>query len=175
MVTEILNPFIKTRNQIKKNGRWVDQSLDKEEQSHIQSLRKSLKSGDTWTLIPYWIGKHLTIDSIEVGTTSPYLAIACMVGTPNSDYKNNLFQVVYPNGGRAPASPTTLLKYGNSYMKCEQFTEDEAKNIVGGYKMTLKQPIHLPQGGKIVFSVLGDDRTLDFTYSVKYRELKKNA
>lgn len=157
LFTEILNPYIRTRPQVKnKYGQWVDQERLKNDES-IQiyhGLRKPISSGSLIHVFESWDSKVVieSLTFVSDGRVHPFLWVNKDRTTENlAEY--NLFQMVGPEivngviGSRLYPNASIIETYGHDLL-------ETVKHEVDGqtvYTTTLKRPLTLPNGCKLSF------------------------
>lgn len=171
MFTEILNPFMNVRNQIKQNGRWVDKGLRKETHGNVSALNKEITFNTDWKIMTKW-NTHIIIDAFEFSTASPFIypLLFAKAGS-DGDYAQNLFHIIRPTG-RSNATVTEIYKYGSTFLESEQFKNED--DSLWGYIVKLKAPIHLPSGCQLVIRTLANGSGDTLSYKLQWREIVEN-
>lgn len=165
MFTEILNPFIKTRNQVKnKHGEWIDQVETKtqEEVKLITGLRETVDQG--YKEVYKTVAEKTIIDSFLISATKFVYPILWINDITSTDIGSNMFHSVgrelryYPSMQRINES-------GNDYFSVINEYESSDEKY---YTVELKKPIIIPKGSTIAFSQAEGEG--EVTYKLVLRE-----
>jgi hypothetical protein len=140
MFNVIVNKFIDVRNKIKTvDGKWIDQTKHQEKDMVLTKLRDDINERSEKVIYENW-ENPIIIDAIEFGSLNNTTLLIRVNETDDSSYNNQIFHIVTENG-RLLLTKLSLSNNKHCYM--------ESVTQTTGFKMYLKQPIHLPAGCKI--------------------------
>lgn len=150
--TEILNPYIKVRNQVKdKNGDWIDESFStvRENTRMISQLRKEIEK-DGYVKLFEAEDEQTIIESFYiVATQNCFPAIWLNKSNENSnDRGTNLFYILNHRFRTSP-SMQNIDSYGSDYFEVISKEEGVAEDGQDFYTVMLKKPISIPKGSVI--------------------------
>lgn len=157
--------FIESRNKVKDiNGNWVDQTKRIESQHMADGWQINVEGGHT--IFEVW-DKKVIIDSFEFGTSDEgaYPKIAIADGDEGRNYTNQLLHVINVGSGRSFPYPENIVNRGSQFL--------EAEYASGLGKVTLKQPIILPDGCHFSFDTTTEGGSGTVTYKVYWREIEE--
>src|SRR5699024_554906 len=165
IVTEILNPFIKTRNQVKnKSGQWVDQPSDKWTQ-HSASLRGNIsKEGGSVNIINRF-NREIVIDSFSF-LVYENIHATCHKDSREVPYVTQIFHSL-TTAGPSASFPYIIDRDGHDYLEIQK--KDENSEGKTYYIVRLKKPLYLPEGCHLELKA-GNSVTGSFMYKVFWRE-----
>jgi len=163
----ILNPFLRTRKEIKNQyGQFVDEKIPSERLHVVELNNRDLTNGDI--VLFETEEKKIIIDSFELGVTGHPSAVYPRLYQSLNENATNILKGV--KGATAFALTHRYLEeYGHSMFKSLQF--DRENNY---FKMTNKRPIVLPQGGRFLIhggTYYNNDNTSYFC-SIFFREIE---
>jgi len=161
IISEVTNPFITTRQQIKnKNGDWVNIPFKEVVQKQAGHFNRSISEDGTSILTSF--GKATTIEMFEFTnhkddpTIYPLLYI-----DPRHDENYNSIIHTISKTGRTNPTPNILRLHHHEFLGVEYDSEGE------NAKVYLKKPIHLPQGCRLVLKGFNDSKS---TYKIFWTE-----
>src|SRR5699024_3814722 len=167
MFGHILNPFLKTRKEIKnQNGQYVDEKIPSERLHVVELNNRDLTNGDI--ILFETENKKIIIDSFELGVTGHPSAIYPRYYQSLNDNAPNVLKGVK---GSTTYALTHLYveKYGSSMFESIQYDIDN-----GYYKIVNKGPLIFPQGGR--FLIHGgnyyDSNSVRYYCVIYYREIE---
>ena len=146
MYSEILNPYLNNRNQVKnQKGQWVDEKQPSET-IHTRTISNKDLSDDHFVVFDE-SEKEIIIDSLFFGTNNKSGIYMRLFSNPEDDdqsYASNMFVGIKGSGAW---SLTQLYIKENGHPLLENYLYDEENN---NYNTINKRPIHLPKGGKLL-------------------------
>ena len=171
MFSEIINPFLNVRNQIKNRaGQWVDKTIEPNE-----VLRHYTSDGTDFTdnqmeSIFNVTGKKVIIDQLTVAMdTDININIIPSEYAGVSNTQANISQAVLNWGGggvyRGRSSRTTTINGHPLYEKVMGENEENPES----HTITLKRPIILPNGGEL--RIYGYNASGEASWSIVTREI----
>lgn len=178
MFTNILNPFIRSRNMKKnKDGIWVDDQVEREYQYIVDRGNTDLGSNG---VVMFNTEKKVIIDSFQLSTNVRDFIRPRLHATREFNYTEgtgqfapNIFMAtgITDSGSatRFDATNNYVHRYGHPFLESTVFAS-------GRYKMINKVPIVLSNGGKLtIFGTNGyNQNTHNWSCIVVYREIEVN-
>src|SRR5690625_1888680 len=165
MFSEIINPFLNVRNKIKDaSGNWVDATKPREDQFAVYKHSIDVDSSLEEVIFETW-DKKVIIDALFFGSDTTAYPLLWIREGANDTSTNEIFRGVNRTGGGGAPWPSSISNNGNHLLEIER--EDES-----GATVSLKRPLTLPNGGKLLFtgSSNSDGR---MSYKVVWREIKE--
>lgn len=147
MFSNILNPWIKNRNQVKNRaGIWVDEKKPVERLYTEQTVNANLNNG---AYILFSTKNKVILDSFQltIEGTSSFIRPRLHAGREfdqNGAYLNNVFVTTNSTANYYDATPSYVYHRGNPFLECNIFNLDTMR-----FKLMNKVPIVLPEGGKL--------------------------
>lgn len=147
MFTEILNSFLNVRNKVKDaDGNWVDQTKPRETQ-HVEYINFDFEENETVVFEEF--GNKIIIDSLEFTTNSRGDVYPRLNTQPEATGRtsNNLLMAINSDTGAVwDATVLYINDYGNNFLDAIVHNRSD-----DDYKVILRKPIVLPEGGRLVF------------------------
>lgn len=165
-VTEIMNPFINVRNQIKnRQGNWVDEQTPPHELKMVERFGIEVNYETELKVFEEW-NKKIIIESIVIATDgelSPHL----MQSTSSTDEQTNIFRTVGNSLGGGYATPNRINRSngGHDYFDQPHYNEESLESL-----MILKRPVFMPDGAMLIMRG-HEDYTGNATFKVVWREI----
>lgn len=172
MFTEIINPFINVRNQVKNSsGSWVDESV-KTENSRVIKIESYNDNNpiDFTREVFTESNKKIIIETLVFKSDSNMGLRLENVSEGPYRSSNDLFWTV---GGATSYMATfdSVQNRGNAFLEHSTFEVEENYRT-----LTLKRPVTIPNGGRLVIDTpidLGDDDNLNYSLAVYYRTIEE--
>src|SRR5690625_1455671 len=154
MFTEIINPFLNVRNQIKNRaGQWVDKTIEPNEVLRHYTSDGTPFTGSQMESIFNVTGKKVIIEQLTVAmNTDININIIPSEYSSVSSTRANISQAIYNtiagNVDRGRSSRTTLLD-GHPLFQRVLGGSGENEDEVINHTFILRRPIVLPNGGEL--------------------------
>ena len=173
MFSEIINPFLNVRNQIKnKSGQWVDMSTPKEETKVHASNNRDI-TGDTEIIIFEHWDRKIVLEGLVLASNaemSPHLYVK---PTGSQDYLNDVFRSIQDHLGIGFATPRRISESDNNHDYLDLVKYDGIKDgVPSGSYMVLKRPVVMGHGGKLVIQG-NEEYTGNAIIKVVWREIRE--
>ena len=186
MFAEILNPYLTTHNKVKKNnGEWQDLKYKKESDIYKKRLILSLKNpGDEFPIFNVK-NKKVIIDQLNIlnKVNSGENATQILLDSKNADENsNNIYNnqhfVLYSLDGDTFLKVPRISNYVDNHSEyLETYGNHETDNPdLYCYKLRLKKPIILSEGGRLYFKNPNDRVNFgEVEFIIKYRIIEEGV
>lgn len=162
--TEITNPFINNRNQIKNtDGKWIDMQEERHIQKRSTQLRLKPENGVTYNVFTSF-NRPVYLEMFEMGGVINGCYPLLFLSSGEDGSYQSIFHVIRFDG-RANPTPSMLRESLSEHLETKQSSSDDTQNII-----TLKKPIFLPEGCKLAIRSLSTVEQ-EVTYKAFWREI----
>lgn len=161
----IVNKFLNTRNQTQNGaGQWQPMRMAGQEIKVIGETGKEV--GAEHVAIDER-GKDIIIDAMEWSTNdkNTYAKLVVNTSPTSNDYLNQVFHTINSNQTRWKCTPLRVANDGHSHFEIVEYNSADDR-----YKLNLKAPIILPNGGYLSFNH-DNPASQTVTYKIVYRVL----
>lgn len=166
MFSEITNPFIATREQIRRSdGSWGFAPNKEEVQKQTSYLGRAISGEGTSILTSF--GRPTTIQHLEIAlqADNPTVFPLLYIDQRHDGNYNSIFHVITKRG-RSNPTPGLLDSHYHTHLGVEL-------NEAGDAKVYLKKPLYLPQGCRLVLKGF-DGEDSKATYKMFWTEVVEN-
>ena len=175
-ISEVINPFIKTRNQVLgRNGEWIDEREKRYTLKNSWANLKQIGLGEKEVIFETWdkeiiLESFVFTDLIDSTTSRIYPTLHITEGQ-TAAYNSQIFFNTLLEGDTGSRTLPSGINIKNGYSQQLELQHSETLEGQTLYIVSLRNPIVLPKGGRLAMNNPSSGNSASqFSYSAIWRE-----